>query len=109
MTRGNGIWNINYEFIRCNSLPPIQYKSESNNPYYFKIHIINAPVPIVSLSIYSYQCIKTFDNYWVYYNPIDFGSNIFNYPLPVTLKFQDGSYKSGMIYNNYYYTILYNI
>lgn len=106
MTSGNGIWDITYEIVPCKNLGPIQYKTDSNNPYYFKVQIINTGSEITSLSLQGHECSKTFDNYWVYNDPTQLGGNTFNYPLPITVTMANGNSKSGMVTNTNSYTNL---
>lgn len=106
MMEGNGIWDITYEIVPCKNLGPVQYKTDSNNPYYFKVQIINTGKEITSLSLEGHECRKTYDNYWVYNDPTQLGSNIFSYPLPITITMADGTTRSGMVSNTPNYTNL---
>ena len=62
LMEGNGIWDMEYEIISCNHQLPIQYRTVSDNPFYFKIQIINTVVPVYNLKVNGIECQKTFDN-----------------------------------------------
>ena len=106
MTAGDGIWDITYEIVPCKKLGDVQYKTDSTNPYYFKIQIINTGSEITSLTLEGQPCTKTHDNYWVFYDPTQLGGSTFSYPLPITITMADGSSKSGMVSNTPNYTNL---
>ncbi len=93
LMEGNGIWDMEYEIIPCNHQLPIQYRTVSNNPFYFKIQIINTVVPVYNLKVNGIECQKTFDNFWVL-------NKLLDYPLNVEFLLTDGSWYSSKVFQN---------
>jgi len=104
---GNGIWDINYEYVACENLGPIQYRVENNNLYYLQLQFINTGQPITYCSCNGENMEKTFDNFWVHYNPTEIVNNTnIVYPVYIECNLENGEIISGNIYENYDYTNL---
>lgn len=102
LMEGNGIWDIEYEIIPCNHQLPIQYRTVSNNPFYFKIQIINTAVPVNSLIVNGDDCQKTFDNFWVF-------NKLIRYPVNIQFALQDGTsfFKENILPSDNFSNFLY--
>lgn len=109
---GNGIWDIEYNFIPCNNidiiLPPIQYRLDINNEFYLRLQVINTKTEIKNIYLEGdIPMEKTFDNFWVHYNPMEIDYNpIFQFPISIKIELENGEIKEGEIYNNENYTNL---
>lgn len=110
--KGNGIWDVDYDFVTCSNvgieLPPVQYRVDTNNDYYLRLQIINSEYEIENVILENAVFMeKTFDNFWVYYNPTDIDDHpVFVFPLSIEIKLKDGTKYSGTIENNENYTNL---
>jgi hypothetical protein len=101
LLEGNGIWNINYQIIPCDQgIGPIQYRTDSNEPHYFRLQVINTKTPVTNLYLEGHSCEKTFDNFWVHHDPSQLGQDVFRYPLNINFVTQDGEQHYGTVYNN---------
>lgn len=108
---GDGIWDVDYQYIACKQtnldLPPVQYKLNNNNNYYISLQIINTGYEILSVQIYGHKLEKTFDNFWVSYEPqVIIQKETFEYPLEIVYVLSDGKITQATIYENYEYTYL---
>ena len=112
LMEGDGIWDIDYEFVPCINigieLPPVQYRVDTNNDFYLRLQIINTESEIENVMLENAVFMeKTFDNFWVYYNPSDIDNqSIFYFPLFIEVKLKDGTIHTGTIENNENYTNL---
>lgn len=91
---GNGIWDMSYNIIPCDNLGEIQYRINSNNPYYFRLQVINTKTPVINLNVNGQPCEKTFDNFWVL-------NQVLTYPVTVHFELRDGTSFNGQVYENF--------
>lgn len=112
LMEGNGIWDIEYNFIPCNNvniiLPPIQYRLDIQNNFYLRLQVINTETEIKNIYLEgNIPMEKTFDNFWTHYNPTDIDNNqTFEFPIHIKIELENGEIKEGDIYNNENYTNL---
>lgn len=99
---GNGIWDMEYQIIPCQHDNQIQYRTISDNPFYFKIQIINTAVPVHSLIVNGDDCQKTFDNFWVF-------NKLIRYPVNIQFALQDGTtfFKENILPSDNFSNFLY--
>lgn len=104
LQEGNGIWDIEYYEQECQHLDykNAQFKTmgEAQN-YTLRFQIINtkSPVEYVCFTENTTICLeKTWDNYWVYYDPTALGDSIWKYPIHIQYGMEDGKEALGSIY-----------